>query len=373
MITERVGEAFARPVEAAVRAFARFSPDVLTITGLALNGVACAFFAFSGGKDYTYPHLLRVGGVVALLASLFDMLDGRVARLRGRPTTFGAFLDSTMDRYSDMVLYLGLLILYARLDKTPHMVLVWVAAFGSFMTSYARARAESLIPRCTVGLLERPERIVLIVVGRAGEPDDRGALDHRGALERHRAAADHLHLRGAQARMDTAADRRDAPDRRSGAAPPPGASPGGVPSLPAREAAAGRRRRPAAAPPRRPGLHASSSPAAGARATRSARPISPRRRWRPRCPRARRPWCSRARRPPPWRLILTGITATFTKRVQGGSLFTFEDVAGLRATIEGVASRGGTATYTGRSTGRTADGAVAAEFDVTWSFKRRDP
>jgi CDP-diacylglycerol--glycerol-3-phosphate 3-phosphatidyltransferase len=165
VITERVGEAFARPIEGLVRASSRFNPDVLTITGLALNGVACAFFAFSGGKDYTYPHLLRVGGVVALLASLFDMLDGRVARLRGRPTTFGAFLDSTMDRYSDMVLYLGLLLLYARLDKTPDMVLVWVAAFGSFMTSYARARAESLIPRCTVGLLERPERIVLIVIG----------------------------------------------------------------------------------------------------------------------------------------------------------------------------------------------------------------
>jgi CDP-diacylglycerol--glycerol-3-phosphate 3-phosphatidyltransferase len=165
MITERIGEAFARPVDGLVRAFARFSPDVLTITGLALNGVACAFFAFSGGSDYRYPHLLRVGGVVALLASLFDMLDGRVARLRGRPTTFGAFLDSTMDRYSDMVLYMGLMLLYARIDRTPHMVLVWVAAFGSFMTSYARARAESLIPRCTVGLLERPERIVLLVMG----------------------------------------------------------------------------------------------------------------------------------------------------------------------------------------------------------------
>jgi CDP-diacylglycerol--glycerol-3-phosphate 3-phosphatidyltransferase len=165
MISERIGDTLARPLDGLVRAFARFSPDVLTITGLALNGVACAFFAFSGGKDYRYPPLLMLGGVVALMASLFDMLDGRVARLRGRPTTFGAFLDSTMDRYSDMVLYMGLMILYARVDRTPQMVLVWVAAFGSFMTSYARARAESLIPRCTVGLLERPERIVLLVIG----------------------------------------------------------------------------------------------------------------------------------------------------------------------------------------------------------------
>ncbi len=165
MLTERIGDALARPVERLVRVFAHVSPDVLTITGLALNGVACAFFAFAGGKDYRSPVLLRIGGLVALAASIFDMLDGRVARLRGRETKFGAFLDSTMDRYSDMLLFMGLLVLYARMDRTPDMVLVWVAAFGSFMTSYARARAESLIPRCSVGLLERPERIVLLGVG----------------------------------------------------------------------------------------------------------------------------------------------------------------------------------------------------------------
>jgi len=165
MLTERIGEVLARPLDRLVRAFAHVSPDVLTITGLVLNGVACALFAFAGGKDYARSDLLRLGGVVALVASVFDMLDGRVARLRGRETKFGAYLDSTMDRYSDMVLYMGLMILYARLDRTPLMVLVWVAAFGSFMTSYARARAESLIPRCTVGVLERPERIVLLVAG----------------------------------------------------------------------------------------------------------------------------------------------------------------------------------------------------------------
>jgi CDP-diacylglycerol--glycerol-3-phosphate 3-phosphatidyltransferase len=165
VLSEKVGAVFSRPLDALVRAASHISPDVLTITGLCLNGVACACFALAGGKDYTSPGLLFTGGVVALVASVFDMLDGRVARLRGRETQFGAFLDSTMDRYSDMVLFMGLMILYARVDRTPHMVLVWVAAFGSFMTSYARARAESLIPRCSVGLLERPERIVLIIVG----------------------------------------------------------------------------------------------------------------------------------------------------------------------------------------------------------------
>ncbi len=165
MLSDRVGDTLSRPLNAVVRACARVSPDVLTIVGLALNGVACAFFAMAGGQDYVNPRLLAIGGVVAMVASVFDMLDGRVARLRGRGTKFGAYLDSTMDRYSDMVLYMGLMILYARLDKTGLMVLVWFAAFGSFMTSYARARAESLIPNCTVGLLERPERIVLLIFG----------------------------------------------------------------------------------------------------------------------------------------------------------------------------------------------------------------
>ena len=165
MISDRIGAAFTRPLEALVRSLAHVSPDVLTITGLVLNGVACALFALAGGKDYVDPGMLRLGGLVALLASIFDMMDGRVARLRGRETKFGAYLDSTMDRYSDMVLYMGLMILYARMDRTLPMVLVWVAAFGGFMTSYARARAESLISRCTVGLMERPERIVLIIVG----------------------------------------------------------------------------------------------------------------------------------------------------------------------------------------------------------------
>lgn len=165
MISDRIGAAFARPLEALVRFFAHVSPDVLTMTGLALNGVACALFALAGGQDYTNVGMLRLGGLVALVASVFDMIDGRVARLRGRDTKFGAYLDSTMDRYSDMVLYMGLMILYARMGRTLPMVLVWVAAFGGFMTSYARARAESLIPRCTVGLMERPERIVLLVVG----------------------------------------------------------------------------------------------------------------------------------------------------------------------------------------------------------------
>ena len=164
-LTAKLGALLSPLLDGLVRALAHVSADVLTMTGLALTGVASAFFAASGGPGYASPALLRFGGVIALVAAVFDMLDGRVARIRGRGTKFGAFLDSTMDRYSDMLLFMGLLILYARLERTGLMVLVWVAAFGSFMTSYARARAESLIPRCPVGLLERPERIVLIIAG----------------------------------------------------------------------------------------------------------------------------------------------------------------------------------------------------------------
>ena len=84
MVSRRVAAALEGAVGVMVRACARFSPDVLTISGLALNGVACACFAFSGGKEYRSPLLLQAGGLVALVASVFDMLDGRVARLRGR-------------------------------------------------------------------------------------------------------------------------------------------------------------------------------------------------------------------------------------------------------------------------------------------------
>jgi CDP-diacylglycerol--glycerol-3-phosphate 3-phosphatidyltransferase len=164
-VSAKLGTLLSPILDALVRTLAHVSADVLTMTGLALTGVAAAFFALSGGPGYASPALLRVGGVIALVGAIFDMLDGRVARLRGRGTKFGAYLDSTMDRYADMLLFLGLLVLYARLDRTGLMVLVWVAAFGSFMTSYARARAESLIPRCPVGLMERPERIVLVIAG----------------------------------------------------------------------------------------------------------------------------------------------------------------------------------------------------------------
>src|SRR6266404_6172758 len=98
-------------------------------------------------------------------AGVFDMVDGRVARASNTATSFGAFFDSVVDRYSDMALYMGLLVYYARVGRFLYLVLVALVMAGSVMISYTRARAESLIPTCKVGFLERPERIVLIIIG----------------------------------------------------------------------------------------------------------------------------------------------------------------------------------------------------------------
>ena len=96
------------------------------------------------------------------------MLDGQVARLRGRATRFGAFFDSVMDRYSDVIVYVGIMVFYAG-DTASHstllVALTGLALVGSVMISYSRARAESLDIACKVGFLERPERVVLLIVG----------------------------------------------------------------------------------------------------------------------------------------------------------------------------------------------------------------
>src|SRR5262249_5235343 len=99
------------------------------------------------------------------LAGIFDMLDGRVARITNSVTKFGAFFDSVLDRYSDLVIFLGLMTYYSKAQRLSYMILSGVVMMGAVMTSYTRARAESLIPLCKVGFLERPERLVLLIIG----------------------------------------------------------------------------------------------------------------------------------------------------------------------------------------------------------------
>lgn len=129
------------------------TPNALTVVGFLLNiGVG---LVIALGYE-------MIGGALVLLVGAFDMLDGAVARATGKASTFGAFLDSTLDRYSEGAVYLGLLVLYARQGDLTMLVVAYVVLVGSFMVSYARARAEGLGLRCEVGLLARPERIILL-------------------------------------------------------------------------------------------------------------------------------------------------------------------------------------------------------------------
>jgi CDP-diacylglycerol---glycerol-3-phosphate 3-phosphatidyltransferase len=134
------------------------TPNVFTYLGLIVNSAAAALFAMG---------LFRHAAAVLFLAGFLDMADGQVARRVGQVTAFGGFLDSTLDRYSDLALYMGLVVYYTLVGRTFYMVLAAVAMASSFMVSYSRARAESLIPSCKVGFMERPERLVLLIIGGA--------------------------------------------------------------------------------------------------------------------------------------------------------------------------------------------------------------
>jgi CDP-diacylglycerol--glycerol-3-phosphate 3-phosphatidyltransferase len=134
------------------------NPNVLTVLGFVVTLLAA--LAFGVGW-------FRWAAAGIFLSGFLDMLDGQVARRANRVTPFGAFLDSTLDRYSDIMLYLGLVTYYATIGRFFYVVLASIAMSSSFMVSYARARAEALIPSCKVGFMERPERLVLLILGGA--------------------------------------------------------------------------------------------------------------------------------------------------------------------------------------------------------------
>jgi phosphatidylglycerophosphate synthase len=158
MITRKIGQGCGYLYDAIIRGFATagINPNILTSIGFAINLVAAYLFAYG---------YFRWAGATVILAGVFDLTDGPVARYTRRVTPFGGFLDSVLDRYSDLILFTGLLIYYGRINRFFYVTLVAVAIIGSVMTSYTRARAENLIPSCKVGFLERPERIVLIIIG----------------------------------------------------------------------------------------------------------------------------------------------------------------------------------------------------------------
>jgi phosphatidylglycerophosphate synthase len=132
------------------------TPNGLTIIGLLLNVVVAAVLAAG---------FLTAGGALLLAAGAFDLLDGALARTTGQMTKFGAFLDSTLDRYSELIVFGGLLLHVQASGLLVEAALVYAAAAGSVMVSYARARAEALGFDCEVGWLPRPERILLLAAG----------------------------------------------------------------------------------------------------------------------------------------------------------------------------------------------------------------
>jgi CDP-diacylglycerol---glycerol-3-phosphate 3-phosphatidyltransferase len=131
----------------------RVRPDALTVAGWVLSLGAATLFALG----YT-----KTAGAVMLFAGLFDALDGAVARESNRMSSFGAFLDSTLDRLSESAIFVGIVFFYASSARPYEALLAGVAMAFSLMTSYTRARAEGLGFECEVGLLERAGRVVIL-------------------------------------------------------------------------------------------------------------------------------------------------------------------------------------------------------------------
>ena len=134
----------------------RIHPNVLTFVGVVIN-VGAAWALALG-------HFM-LAFVIMLVANIFDFIDGKVAYELHLQSKFGAFWDSTLDRFSDLALCTGLIFLYSKLGRSDYVLVAALTLIFSIMTSYARARAESLVERCKVGFMERPERIVLFMIG----------------------------------------------------------------------------------------------------------------------------------------------------------------------------------------------------------------
>ena len=156
--TQAIGTACNKVIVQIVRglALAKISPNMLTLIGLLINIGAAVLLA--RGQFFA-------AGWVITGAAIFDMVDGRVARETNQVTRFGGFFDSVLDRYSDLGLLMGLLVYYANINRPFYVVLTAIVMTASVMISYTRARSENTIPKCKVGFMERPERIVLFMIG----------------------------------------------------------------------------------------------------------------------------------------------------------------------------------------------------------------
>lgn len=158
MFTQKFQAWVRRWAERAVGVFrdSPITPNMLTLFGLVITAVGALLVAVGQ---------LLVGGIILAFAGFFDIFDGALARAAGKVYRYGAFLDSTVDRYSEGVVYLGILIYFLNHHDGLRPIIVLIALAGSFLVSYVRARAQSLGFTCDVGILARPERVVIIVAG----------------------------------------------------------------------------------------------------------------------------------------------------------------------------------------------------------------
>ena len=158
MLSNIIGKICTAILDTLVRGISKLGvgPNLLTFFGFLIT-ILSAFYLAQGNFFYA--------GIVIIFSGIFDMLDGRLARITNNVTRFGAFFDSVLDRYSDMILFLALMIHYIKNQQMMYVLLSGIVMIGAIMTSYTRARAESLVPTCKVGFLERPERLVLLIIG----------------------------------------------------------------------------------------------------------------------------------------------------------------------------------------------------------------
>jgi phosphatidylglycerophosphate synthase len=154
MISNRLGHFLDKPLTPLAKKIT-VNPNIITVTGFLIMTLAAI----------TLPQNMKLGGVLIIFGGVFDMLDGIIARVNGRETAFGAFLDSVLDRYSDSFLLLGFLWYFSKSGSTIGMLITAGTMIGTLIISYTKARAEGLGKNCHTGLMERTERIILMIFG----------------------------------------------------------------------------------------------------------------------------------------------------------------------------------------------------------------
>lgn len=157
MLSAKFGHKLDRPIAFIIRGsfLSRINPTTLTVLGL-----VCSIFA---AVTIVYG-MWKAAALLILASGFFDMLDGATARIQNKTTRFGGFIDSVLDRYSDMLVLIAFVVFFSG-EKNMFMVFICsITAIGTVLTSYTRARAEAILPECKVGILERPERMILIVI-----------------------------------------------------------------------------------------------------------------------------------------------------------------------------------------------------------------